>query len=267
MKVICRRQPNWLNFDLDFPCEIHLQQPELPFNPNDGVYRVYCDSFEPTSSCVPHKHMEQVFPMYSLVLTKNEDTVSRFPNARLFLFGSSFIYPALPSKKEFSVSFITTRPPWHLSGYDIRYELWRRQDEIKVPKVFYSSNRMPIDPNRLLPGDGSNMDKMVMFESMFHIAVENTNEPNYFTEKINDCFWTETVPLYWGNTKTIDNLFDSSGVIHFQTVDELIDRCNNLTEADYFSRVDAMKRNKIVSAEYARDMNDRIREQILLSRG
>ncbi len=34
----------------------------------------------------------------------------------------------------------------------------------------------------------------------FSIAIENTSAPYYFTEKINDCFLTYTVPLYYGCT-------------------------------------------------------------------
>mgnify|MGYP001791930948 CR=1 FL=1 len=32
----------------------------------------------------------------------------------------------------------------------------------------------------------------------FSIAIENTSEPHYFTEKINDCFLAYTVPVYYG---------------------------------------------------------------------
>jgi hypothetical protein len=211
MKTVCRRYPDWLNFELDFPTEIHLQYPEFPFDPKDGVYRVYCDSFEPSTSCANPKQISKILLLYDLILTKNENIVSEYPNAKLFFFGNSMMYPDVPGRKEFSVSFLTTKPNWHLPGYDLRYELWGKQDEILIPKVFYSSRRMPIDSSRILPGDGGDKDKMLMFESMFHIAIENTNEKNYFTEKINDCFWTETVPLYWGNKDTINSKFDSRG--------------------------------------------------------
>jgi hypothetical protein len=32
----------------------------------------------------------------------------------------------------------------------------------------------------------------------FSIAIENSSQKNYFTEKINDCFLFSTLPLYWG---------------------------------------------------------------------
>ncbi|MBS1509602.1 MAG: hypothetical protein JST86_02080 [Bacteroidetes bacterium] len=34
----------------------------------------------------------------------------------------------------------------------------------------------------------------------YSIAIENTSAPHYFTEKINDCFLTYTVPIYFGCT-------------------------------------------------------------------
>jgi len=263
MKVVCRRQPNWINFDLDFACEVHLQYPEFPFNKNDGIFRVYCDSFEPSSSCANHLHVEKILPLCNLILTKNPFILSKYKNSRLFYFGSSFIYPHLPCKKTYGVSFVTTKPSWHLPGYDLRYELWSRQNEIKIPKVFYSSNRMPIDTNRLLPGDGSNLDKMIMFDSMFHVAIENTKEINYFSEKINDCFWTKTIPLYWGHKETVNSIFDEKGIIHFDSVDELIKICNSLTENDYYNRNSFMEKNKVISEIYAKDMNERIKFEIL----
>ena len=263
MKVVCRRQPNWINFDLDFPCEIHLQHPEFPFNKNDGIFRVYCDSFEPSSSCANLKMIEKVLPLYDLILTKNDKILKNYKNSKLFYFGGSFVYPHIPTTKKFSVSFLTTKPSWHLPGYDLRYELWRRQDEIKIPKVFYSSNRMPIDSNRLLPGDGSNLDKMIMFESMFHIAIENTKESNYFTEKIVDCFWTKTLPIYWGDRDTITNIFNSTGVIYFDSVDNLIQICNNLTENDYFLKFNELSENKKKCEIFCSDMNERLKLEIL----
>jgi hypothetical protein len=265
MKVVCRRQPNWINFEINFPCEVHLQYPEFPFDPNDGVYRVYCDSFEPSSSCANISFLQKILPLYNLVLTKNPIFINLHKNAKLFYFGGSFVYPEIPKNKNYSVSFLTTKPSWHLPGYDLRYELWKRQNEINIPKIFYSSNRMPIDTTKLLPGNGSNLDKIILFESMFHICIENTLEPNYFTEKIVDCFWTETLPIYWGHAETINKLFDSNGVIFFKNVDELISICNNLKCDDYYAKLDSIKKNKIASEQYCIDMNIRLKNKILES--
>lgn len=61
----------------------------------------------------------------------------------------------------------------------------------------------------------------------FSIAIENTSQCNYFTEKINDCFLTYTIPLYYGCTNlekyfpeksfiriNIDNYTEAINTIH-----------------------------------------------------
>ena len=42
---------------------------------------------------------------------------------------------------------------------------------------------------------------------MFQIAIENAQRRFYFADKINDCFVTGTVPIYWG-APNIGDFFD-----------------------------------------------------------
>lgn len=66
----------------------------------------------------------------------------------------------------------------------------------------------------------------------FSIAIENTSEPYYFTEKINDCFLAYTVPLYYG-CKNIGKYFPEKSFINLditephkaaRKIEELIER-------------------------------------------
>ena len=56
--------------------------------------------------------------------------------------------------------------------------------------------------------------------SKFHIAVENSQQKNYFTEKIIDCFASKTVPIYFG-CPNIGDWFHMDGIITFSDLDEL----------------------------------------------
>jgi hypothetical protein len=81
----------------------------------------------------------------------------------------------------------------------------------------------------------------------FHLAIENTGEPNYFTEKICDCFRTKTVPVYWG-CPNIAEFFDAEGIIQFIPETEvpwkeLINLINKLTPGDYTRRIAAVNKN------------------------
>jgi len=47
---------------------------------------------------------------------------------------------------------------------------------------------------------------------MFSVVMENESVPNYYTEKVTDCFAVGTVPIYWGATN-IGHRFDDRGII------------------------------------------------------
>lgn len=70
-------------------------------------------------------------------------------------------------------------------------------------------------------GKGSNYiaDKMDgLLPYRYSIAIENTSEPYYFTEKITDCFLAYTVPVYYGCTN-IENYFPGKSFIHIDIED------------------------------------------------
>lgn len=51
----------------------------------------------------------------------------------------------------------------------------------------------------------------------FSVAIENASYPDYFTEKITDCFASKTVPIYWGNP-AIGKAFDPTGILKFNEI-------------------------------------------------
>jgi len=70
-------------------------------------------------------------------------------------------------------------------------------------------------------GKGINFipDKMNgLLSYRYSIAIENTSADDYFTEKINDCFLTYTVPLYYG-CKNIDKYFPEKSFIQIDIED------------------------------------------------
>tara|TARA_R100001443_G_scaffold12706_2_gene22416 strand:- start:5308 stop:6096 length:789 start_codon:yes stop_codon:yes gene_type:complete len=73
---------------------------------------------------------------------------------------------------------------------------------------------------------------------MFSIAIENCSVPNYFTEKIGDCFAVGTIPVYIGCTN-IDNFFNKEAIIHLNHELDV----SNLTEELYLSKLDAVRDN------------------------
>ena len=90
----------------------------------------------------------------------------------------------------------------------------------------------------------------------FCIAMENDYTNNYFTEKLLDCMLSGTIPIYHG-CKNIEKYFDINGIITFETVDELVNILNNLTDKDYKSRLSAIQKNYEIALTWWED-NDRL---------
>ena len=87
----------------------------------------------------------------------------------------------------------------------------------------------------------SKRDKTEMFDSMFHICIENNNAKDYFTEKIIDCIISKTVPVYYG-CPNIGEYFDLNGIIIINK-NNYIDIINNLTEETYYKMLPYIKKN------------------------
>lgn len=76
----------------------------------------------------------------------------------------------------------------------------------------------------------------------YSITVENDWRDSWFCERLICCFRTGAVPIYWGS-REIYRFFDPRGVIHFQTVEELLSILSSLSLDDYASRHVAIEKN------------------------
>jgi len=253
--------PDWLNIDLPFECEIHTHR--FLNDLSSTKHKVYVDTWEPRSSCESVQTVIDNAKKFDLILTIDEE-LSKLPNAKLFVGGSSWVYPWVPDKKDFSVSFLCTSNNY-LPGYSIRHRLWSNQNRIyKIPKKFWSSKWRPVNINRVIPDrkDGLN-EKVELFYSMFSICPENTSQKNYFTEKILDCFATKTVPVYWG-CPNISEYFDHRGIVIFNDLDDLFEKVNSLTEQTYYDMLPYIETNYQNVKKYCDPSGpDRLRNCIL----
>jgi len=75
----------------------------------------------------------------------------------------------------------------------------------------------------------------------FSFVLENSRPDYYFSEKLLDCFACRTIPIYWGSD--VSPFFDMSGIITFNTADELEEIYNNLTPELYQSMQKGMENN------------------------
>lgn len=80
----------------------------------------------------------------------------------------------------------------------------------------------------------------------YHIALENSSQPYYWTEKISDCYLSETFPFYYGCTNLNDyfspEAFEPIDIGNFERTVQIIDRC--ITDNIYEQRKDVLTESK-----------------------
>lgn len=193
------------------------------------------------------------------VLTFDDDILRRVPNASLMPYGTTWIgkWPR-ERPKRFETSFLCG-PKLHLEGHLLRHEVWYARRRFETPIRFFISRHGGPEPE---PGDPVlGRSKWPLFESQFHICVENCRMRNYFTEKIMDCFRTYTVPVYWGCTN-IGDYFDTKGIVAADSLDEIVEAVNSLTPETYASMRGAIEENRRLSERYA-DYAERLNQKLV----
>ena len=172
---------------------------------------------------------------FSCILTWSKEVLDSCSNAILFPFGMSFLweqpefFTSIKSEdKELKVFFVCGNKQM-VEGHKFRHKVYEQKDKLELENTWIYT----------CPSE----EKLAHFkDSMFHVAVENVQKENFFTEKVIDAFLTRTVPIYRG-CLNLENYFNMDGVITFQTEDELVQIVNSLTEEDYIKRKQAMEDN------------------------
>lgn len=95
----------------------------------------------------------------------------------------------------------------------------------------------------------------------FSICIENSKIDNWFTEKLIDCFKTGTVPIYWG-CPNIGDYFNTDGFIIVNSLDEIINVVNNLSDEQYYSKMSYIEENFNKSSEYGSNLFERVDKEI-----
>jgi len=208
---------------------------------------------------------------YDYVFTYHKFVLDNNPKARFFLATTIFVDINRKNEKRFSVSTVVGhKTATAYQGYKMRHELWFKRERITIPTEFYLSGgwrwTKPTIPTIYgeiqTEGERRLGDiKDIVFDSMFHIAIENVHTENYHTEKLVDCFLKRSVPIYM-RAKNIGDFFNADGIIQVDNVEQAIEACNSLTEKDYYSRVDAMEDNYNRSLKYI-DSNKMLTDRVL----
>ena len=98
--------------------------------------------------------------------------------------------------------------------------------------------------------------EMIKVGDMYHADKQIwTEKEPLWSEKINDCFLTGTVPIYYG-CDAIGDFFNTDGILIFDTKEELQDIIDNLSMEKYQSMLPAIKDNLERAKKYPLNNDD-----------
>lgn len=180
---------------------------------------------------------------FDIVLTHDEEILKACPNARVYLFGGTWI----PKKVYESIDVSIKKPKISsLTGskemtpaHTYRKFLYANQLRIPLPITWFRSAAGALLPayqhNPVLPLE-SKVELFLDFQ--FALVIENSSQKYYFTEKLLDCLLTKTIPIYYGCTNVAE-YFDTRGWIVLETTNvfELIHKASTLPKYEDFTDV------------------------------
>lgn len=258
--------------EVEYPTEIHFTRfgknnypggsPEFI---NKNAYKIFCHVNEPTSSrwVEPLDNIIKHHKLYDKIVTSNPLILEKCSNASFMIYGTTWLNKSKHHQdsfgefsedlglipKEFSMSMVCGNLHGKI-GYNIRHIIFSQQNRITIPKKFYSSTRFPIPGIEQLPND----DKIHLFNSMYSVAIESTQEINYITEKLIDCLITKTIPIYWG-CPNISEFFDTSYWINIEDI-----FIHNYSEEWYNKNIEKIEKNYNKAKQYCKNIFERVLE-------
>ena len=196
------------------------------------------------------------------IYTYDEEVIKALPEKAVPIIytATSFVKEELAlfdiSKKEFAVSsWAGTKIFPGVWGHKLREILYFNHSLFPKNVTFFRSHRPFGNPPQLLPDLCGNPffyeTKAPWYQKFqFAITIENSQQKNWFSEKLLDCLVTKCIPIYCGCTN-ISDYFDTSGWILFSDIIELSEKIKILTP-DYYSRfTKVIEENYIKAIDYA----------------
>jgi hypothetical protein len=214
--------------DLSADISIHIDEAISSY----GYERIKFAWIAESSAIVPHvieyvkSNYNELIKHYKFIFTHDKRLLSIGDRIKFVIPNA---YPWVQDKKIHNKTKLVSMIVSNKSGlYGYNYRLEWRDRMAKTGKVdIYGRGINPIEKKEY----GLN-------EYMFSFAMENSNYPSAFCEKITDCFATGTIPIFWG-TEDIGEYFNLDGIIILNDSFDI----NSLTPELYYSKMDAIKDN------------------------
>lgn len=207
---------------------------------------------EPRSVHARHMRLVRLFHRrFHRILTGDATLLATLPNALFFPVGGCWVpdHATLDLTKRAMGSLIASKKA-RLPGHRLRHALarWCRDTGQKV-EVMGSGYRPFAEKS----------DGLAPFR--YSLVIENTREPNYFSEKLVDAILCQTVPIYWG-CPNIGDFFDTRGMILCATEADIRTAVAGMSEADYTARRPGLAAARSQAVHYA-DIHGRAARALL----
>ena len=249
-----------IGYGSDWIKQNELIPPKQPISIVGDVKEIFYDIYlqiEPEAIHPVEDYLLENCSKFKYIITYSPKVLAACKNARRGLYGTTWIsksdWENLPKKEDLITSI--TGMADKTVGHHFRRKIYDEQAKIPetVPIQFFRSCNSALKDFGHNPFLGkscknSHSDKPAKIQalgsSQFHIVIENSRQPNYFTEKLCDALITKNIPIYYGCTN-IGDFFDTTGwiILENENVDTLYRQLAKLDNAYYQANLKTVTKN------------------------
>jgi hypothetical protein len=187
---------------------------------------------------------------FDYIITHDRELLDKYPDKTKFgVVGGTWIktknYGVHNKTKNISMIYSNKT---ELEGHRLRHEVAKT---VKNIDLYGRGTPNPIENKE---------DSLLDYK--YSIVIENNQAEGYFTEKLIDSLITGTIPIYWGCTN-IDQFFDINGMHIANSLEDIQNIIETISETDYTSKLEYIKNNYALATKYL-VTEDWIYENILI---
>jgi len=200
------------------------------------------------------KRYYQILPFvssrYDTVFTYSESLLRQVRNARYIAHGGCSIREETILKDKLGGVSMLASNKRSTTGHRLRHRVADRvkQENLAVNLIGRAYKSVACVSEALSPFS-------------FSIVIENSRYPGYFTEKLIDCMYCRTVPIYWGDP-LVARMFDARGMILCDSEDSILNTVSRLHPDQYQSMLPHVEENYIRAKRFKKHMLTRAAHDI-----
>ena len=201
-----------------------------------------------------HRKLLQVtWRRFFRVFSHDRALVDRIPNGVFVPFGTTWVpeWEQLDLQKSKGCSLIASAKRSQ-EGHRLRHEM----------ASYIASRGLDVD---VMGGGYAPFDRKSdgLAPYRYSVVIENSREPDYFTEKLIDALLCLTVPIYWG-CPNISDYLDTSSMVVCETEEDMRAALDQMSASDYEARLPGLRSVRPAAASYV-DLHRRTAEALLSS--